>query len=282
VQDCEAATYSGLDADIGVVTTTNLLRANLPAYERLLKAGLNVVCHGVESYYPYGNDPVVAERIDYVAREHNVTFTGSGIWDMSRIWSGIVVAGPCTQLRALNHRSVTCAENQSFGPDQLLQIGVGMSVDEFRERGLGTARSIAASYKTIPEHVLAALGYTITGSTSYVEPVVLDAPLESTFMGRVIPAGESIGSKVVGEVQTKEGVTGRAEIELRLACTADEVDYMSWAVEGKPRARVRVERDDTSHATAACLFNRIPDVIAAPPGIVLVSELGPLTHTALL
>jgi len=44
---------------------------------------------------------------------------------------------------------------------------------------------------------------------------------------------------------------------------------------------VRVERDDTSHATAACLFNRIPDVIAAPPGIVPVSQLGPLTHTAL-
>jgi len=281
VRDCDEASYADLDADVGIVTLTNLLKVNLPAYQRLMKAGLNVLCHGVEAYYPYGNDPVVAAQIDSTAREQNVTFTGSGIWDMSRIWSGIVAAGPCTEITALYHRSVTCAEKQSFGPDQLVQIGVGMTVDEFRDRGLGTAKSIAASYKTIPESVLAALGYTITDTTSYVDPVVLDDPLESKFMGRVIPAGESIGSKVIGEVRTKEGVTGRAEIELRLSRRADEVDYMSWAVDGKPRTRVRVERDDTSHATAACLFNRIPDVIAAPPGIVPVSQLGPLTHTAL-
>lgn len=281
VQDCEVASYADLDADVGVVTLSNLLAVNLPAYQRLMEAGLNVLCHGVESYYPYGNDPVIAAQIDTAARQHNVTFTGSGIWDMSRIWSGILVAGPCTELTALHHRSVTCAENQSFGSEQLLQIGVGMTVDEFRDRGLGTAKAIAASYKTIPEQVLAALGYTVTDTTAYVEPVVLEAPLESTVMGRVIPAGESIGSKVIGEVQTKEGVTGRAEIELRLSHEPGEVDYMFWAVEGKPRARVRVERDDTSHATAACLFNRIPDVIAAPPGIVPVSRLGLMTNTAL-
>jgi hypothetical protein len=43
-----------------------------------------------------------------------------------------------------------------------------------------------------------------------------------------------------------------------------------------------VERLDAAHATAANLFNRIPDVIAARPGIVPVFELGPLKPTALL
>jgi 2,4-diaminopentanoate dehydrogenase len=48
-----------------------------------------------------------------------------------------------------------------------------------------------------------------------------------------------------------------------------------------PRTRVRIERDDSAHATASNLFNRIPDVIAARPGIVLVSQLGPMQHTVL-
>jgi hypothetical protein len=60
-----------------------------------------------------------------------------------------------------------------------------------------------------------------------------------------------------------------------------ELEHMFWSVDGKPRTRVRTERSDPAHATAACLFNRIPDVIAAPPGIVLISQMGPLKHTAL-
>jgi 4-hydroxy-tetrahydrodipicolinate reductase len=32
------------------------------------------------------------------------------------------------------------------------------------------------------------------------------------------------------------------------------------------------------HTSSACLVNRIPDVIAAPPGIRLVSQLGVLRH----
>ena len=55
---------------------------------------------------------------------------------------------------------------------------------------------------------------------------------------------------------------------------------MFWEVDGMPHTRVRVERDDSAHATASNLFNRSPDVIAAPPGIVLVSQLGPMKHTA--
>jgi 4-hydroxy-tetrahydrodipicolinate reductase len=56
---------------------------------------------------------------------------------------------------------------------------------------------------------------------------------------------------------------------------------MFWEVNGLPRTRVRVEREDSAHATGANLFNRIPDVIAAKPGIVVVSQMGPLKTTAL-
>jgi 4-hydroxy-tetrahydrodipicolinate reductase len=49
-----------------------------------------------------------------------------------------------------------------------------------------------------------------------------------------------------------------------------------------PHTRVRVERDDSAHATAANLFNRIPDIIAAPPGIQPVYRLGPLKTTAVI
>lgn len=280
VQDCDTADYSKLDADIGVVVMTNSLRKNFPAYTRLMNAGMNVICHGTESYYPYGNDPELAAEIDALAIKNGVTFTGSGIWDMSRIWSGILLSGPCTEINSLFHSSITYAERQvTVKEDLIAAIGVGYTVEEFKEKGLDKS-PVAKSYKTIPEHVLAALGYTIATTRAYVEPIVFDVPVHSSLLGRVVAAGECVGSRVIGEIETQEGVTARAEIELRLF-KEGEVEHMFWSVDGKPRTRVRVEREDSAHATAACLFNRIPDVIAAAPGIVVVSKLGPMKHTAL-
>jgi 4-hydroxy-tetrahydrodipicolinate reductase len=222
---------------------------------------------------------VIAAEIDAMAKQNKVTFTGSGIWDMSRIWSGILVAGPCTEITSMFHSSITDITGQTTR-QQALQVGVGLTVEQFQASGLPQARQLF-SYKTIPEHVLAALGYTIADSRVRVEPVVFDTPLNSDFMGSTISAGVCVGTRIVAEIETREGVTARAEVELRLF-REGEIEHMFWSVDGLPRTRVRVERDDSAHATAANLFNRIPQIIDAPPGIVLVSQLGPLRHSALV
>jgi 4-hydroxy-tetrahydrodipicolinate reductase len=128
--------------------------------------------------------------------------------------------------------------------------------------------------------VLAGLGYTITGTHSFIEPVVFDEDFDSKFMECVIPAGNCVGIRIVAEIETAQGVTARSEIEVR-EFKEDDIEHMFWEVNGDPRARVRVEREDSSYMSAACLFNRIPDVIAAAPGVQPVSRLGPLKSTAL-
>ena len=278
IQDCETGDYGSLDADIGVVAQTNLLSLNLPAYRRLMNAGLNVACHGSESYYPYGCDPIAAAEIDALAKKNQVTFTGSGIWDMSRIWSGILLAGPCTELKSLHHSSITDVAGQATR-QQAAQVGVGFTVAQYAASGLPKARTLL-SYKTIPEHVLVALGYTVSASRVRIDPVLFDEPLESELMGTTIAAGVCVGTRIVAEVETTEGVTAKTDVQLRLF-RKGETEHMFWSVDGLPRTRVRVERDDSAHATAANLFNRIPQIIAAQPGIVLVSQLGPMRHTAL-
>jgi 4-hydroxy-tetrahydrodipicolinate reductase len=183
IQDCETADYAGLEADIGIVTQTNMLRVNLPAYKRLIGAGLNVLCHGSQSYYPFGCDAGLAAEIDALAKAHNVTFTGGGIWDMSRIWSGILVAGPCTSIKSLFHTSITDAAGQLANAQQAEQIGIGFSLEKFEQSGLRTS-PMAIAYKTIPEQVLDALGFTISDTSAYIEPVVFDVPVAAA-----VPAG---------------------------------------------------------------------------------------------
>ena len=161
IQDNETGDYDGLDADIGVVTHTDLLRLNMDAYRRFMGAGLNVACHGGQSYLPQTNDPELAAEIEALAVTNGVTFTGGGIWDMSRIWAGILTAGPCTDITSLHHRSLTDPEGQ------LLSLTRGSAFNQpperFYERGLDQSPVLLA-HKAIPELVLRALGYTVAES----------------------------------------------------------------------------------------------------------------------
>lgn len=278
VQDCDEADFSGMEADVGLVAITDRLSNNFAAYERLMNAGMNVLCHGTESYYPWGIDTTLAEAIDALAKRNAVTFTGCGIWDMSRIWAGMMVTAPCTDISSLYHRSITDA--QRVGKPLMLVVGVGMSAAEFDEKIGRNPGLVGGLYKTIPHQVLAAIGYTVTRVTERREPVRFDEPIYCRLLERELATGECAGTRIVIEAETAQGVTARADIELRLF-RDDEVEHMMWKVDGKPSSSITVQRDDSAYATASSLFNRIPDVVAAPPGIQTLSQLGPMKHTAL-
>jgi 2,4-diaminopentanoate dehydrogenase len=262
VQDCETADYSSLDADIGIVAMTDRIAQNFPAYKRLMNAGLNVICHGGEAYYPSGADAKLAEEIDQIAKRNSVTFLGTGIWDISRTWSALLVTGNCTEIRSLFHRSVTNSEG--FDVATVLGTGTGMTAQEFSQK-IGSS-----------------VGYNVTSCTERREPVVYDQPIYCKTLDRELAPGICIGTRTVVEATTKQGVTCTAHMEVRPLFGNGEVEHMLWAVEGKPSSRIVIERDDSRHATASSMFNRIPDVIAAPAGIQLVSQLGPMRHTALI
>jgi len=278
VQDCEQASYDRIEADVAIVAITDRLSQNFPAYQRLMNAGLNVICHGTEAYYPFGTDPETAGRIDALAKKNHVTFTGSGIWDMSRIWAGILVAGPCTEIKSLSHRSLT--ESGRAGKHLMKVVGIGLSQEEYYEKNVRNPGGVGGMYKTILHQVLDALGYTVTGVRERREPVLFAEPVYSKVLEQELAAGICVGTRFIAEAETAQGVTASAHIELRLFREGD-VEHMMWAVEGKPSARITVERDDSVHMSAASLFNRVRDVMAAPAGIQVVSRLGPLHHTAL-
>ena len=279
IQDCETADYSNLNADIAIVALTDELEKNFVAYKRLLSAGVNVGCHGGESYYPYGTNPELAQKIDQLAKDNGATFTGSGIWDMSRIWAGILAVGPCTKITSLYHRSITDPTGQikrgSAGAEQAKAVmGIGMSTEEFISAGLNKHPMILA-FATISIQVLEYHDFTISNSKTLVEPITFDYDYTSPWTGEILPAGVCMGWRAVCTVETEQGATARTEVEGRLFHEG-EVEHTYWEVDGQPCNSIRVDRRDSRLATAGALFNRIPDIIEAQPGIVPVSKFKPL------
>ncbi|MBU0539836.1 MAG: hypothetical protein KKF24_03835 [Gammaproteobacteria bacterium] len=279
VEDCDSADYSAIKADVAIVAATDRLSSNLPAYKKLLDAGCNVLCHGTESYFPQAIDATLAQELDRYASERGLTFTGGGIWDLSRIWSGVMAAGPCTEIRSLYHQSIT--DGDAWGKALAEAVGIGFSEAEFNEKLVVQAGAAGGLYPSIPFHVLTALGYTVTSVTERREPVLISKPVFSNALGREVAVGESSGTRIVAEAKTEQGVTARADIEVRLFADG-EVEHMTWKVDGEPDCSVRVERKDSAFMSVASLFNRIPDVIAAKPGIQPLSALGPLRPSVLL
>jgi hypothetical protein len=270
VQDCDATDYGSFDADVAIVAVSDRLKQNMPAYERLMGAGFDVICHGAESYFPWGADPELSKRIDAIARRNDVTFTGTGIWDFSRIWSGILVAGASTEIRSMFHRALTNAEAANV---PMMRIcGVSMTQDEFASHN---PAMIGGLYKLVPHHVMHALGYNVTRVSEHREPVLSDQPVYCRLLDTQLEPGICLGTRIVSTVETSQGVTATAHSELRILGPG-ETEHMHWSVVGKPASAVRVDRTHAVHTSAACMVNRIPDVLAAQPGIRVVSELGPL------
>ena len=273
VQDCETADFATLDADIALDVQRERLSLNFAAYQRLLGAGINVICHGSESYFPQGADPELVGEIDVLAKRSGVTFTGTGIWDFSRIWSGILIAGPCTELRSLFHHSLANAE---LANERMMRAyGVDMMQSEFAEKVAKVPGQLGELYKGIPHHVMHALGFTITNVIEQREPVFSDRPVWCRILNRFLEPGTSLGLRIIASVETAEGPTASAHIELRILAEG-ESENMTWAVDGRPPSKIRIDRADGVHTSAACMVNRIPDVIAAPSGIRLISQLGPM------
>jgi 4-hydroxy-tetrahydrodipicolinate reductase len=271
VEDAATANLRGCGADIAVLAVNDNLASNLPIHRRLLEAGLNVVCIGAESSYPEAVDAGMAGEIDSVAKANDVTLTGCGFWDTYRLWSMRVLAGPCTALRGLRHYGLTNANRYGAALAGALGIGGDPAGDPAARAG-GGGDSI---YRVLMYQAVASLGLTVTGVRQRQEAVTSDQPLECVALGRVIAPGEVTGMRSVIEVDTREGVPAVAEIELRLTEPGEE-ESMGWIIDGDPPVEMRLSGIDTGHATVSSAVCRIPDVIAASPGLVTTDGMGPI------
>jgi len=272
VQDETAFDLSSVSADIAIVTSTDRVAVNLPVYERFLSAGINVICVGCEASWPWAASAEIAARIDALARENAVTFTGSGFQDVQRHWLGRALIGTCTRVRHFEHSSAT--DIAPHGAETARLVRAGMTVDEFRASVAAAGQGEVSIYRVFFEQFARSLPIEIEAVEESLEPSVLDSDQYCPPLDVVIPAGHVVGTQYRTLVRAKGGVTGVAKNELRLFAPG-EVPRIGWKIDGDPPAVLEVTDFDSYQGTAAPLVVRIPDVLAARPGLVTIDELGP-------
>lgn len=270
--------------DVAIVTTTSVFSENYPAYEICAKHGVNVISTCEEAFYAQNSNPVLAEKLDKLAKENFCTICGSGYQDV--FWGNLisVLGGATHKIKTIRGKSSYNVED--YGISLAKVHGAGLSQEEF-EKEIASADNItekqreklinegkfAPSYMwTVNGWLASKLGLHVTHQTQKTVPQIAEKDIYSSTLKMTIKKGYCTGMSAVVTTKTKEGITIVSEC-IGKVYNEDEFDCNDWTIEGEPKTRVVIERPSTVELTCASVINRIPEVLVAEPGYTTTDQM---------
>jgi 4-hydroxy-tetrahydrodipicolinate reductase len=256
-------------ADIALVAVASYLSVMGEHFQLCLEHGCNVVTIEEEAVWPWATAPELAAELDRVGKEHGATLAASGAQDV--FWLNLVAT-----LLGASHRvdSVAgrCTWNaDDYGPEVAAHVHLGESLDSF-ERHVAEHGWPDFVVRSNLEALVAAAGLTPAAVRSSVTPSTAEADTWSASLGATVPAGAVLGVVDAVAIETEEGPAFTFEMAGRVYAEG-EVDTNEWVVRGEPDLHLRNDAVPTRLITCTSVVNRIPDVIAAEPGLVTLDRL---------
>jgi len=267
---------SGRQIDIAVLTVTSLMPDMYEHIAKCVSNGINVITIAEEALYPWETSPVIAAKLDKLARKHGVTITGSGYQDI--YWANMVTQLAGTAQR-INSITGTARYNISdYGPEVANLHFVGDTEAQFhakiKKQGL-----LPSFLRNCAELICADMGLTITGVKASCEPIKDDVDIYVKGLDKTIPAGKLVGCTDICEIDTAQGI-GIKTIMMAKCYKKGEVDINKWEIRGNPDINVENYKPPTDVTTCSTVVNRIPDVINAEPGFITCEKLPKLKYRA--
>jgi len=267
---------SATEADLAIQATSSYLVDTYPPIMRCIEAGLNVVSTCEELSFPYYKYPELSDRIDAAAKENSVTVLGTGInpgYLMDTL--PIVLSAPCTSIRRIRVTRMMYSGNRRSSFQK--KIGTGLSREEFEKLiadgkitgHVGLVESVAM--------LSASTGLAVDEIKELPpEAIISDVNVKTTFTE--VEKGQVAGlrSVAVGTRNGKNVITLEFVSHANVKRPYDEVE-----IDGEPPIRARIRGGVHGDlGTIGMVFNVIPKVLNASPGLVTMIDL-PLASVSL-
>ncbi|MBX5327835.1 MAG: NADP-binding protein [Candidatus Bathyarchaeota archaeon] len=262
-------TLSKAKADIAIHATSSYLKDTYPQIASIVKNGVNVISTCEELSYPSFSEPALAEKLDALAKKHDVTVLGTGI-NPGFLMDTLVITltAVCQKINKIEAVRVMNAGTRRL-PFQK-KVGAGLTVEEFKQKieskqitgHVGLEQSIAM--------IADALAWKLDKiKVEPVESVIAEKPVESRDIK--VDAGKVAGlkQKAKGTMKGKEVIS----LDFQAYIGAEE-EYDAITIEGIPTVKQKIQpcvHGDIG--TVAMIVNAIPKVINAPAGLLTMKDL---------
>ncbi|MBE0481211.1 MAG: NADP-binding protein [Dehalococcoidia bacterium] len=271
--------FRTVDADVVLHATTSWYEESFVQTREALRTGKNVITIAEEASHPWIEaNAKTAREIDSIAKEHCVTFLGTGVNPGFMMdYLPITLTGVLKQVDRIRIRRVI--DWSRYGPTLFEHICAGKSVEDFeraRERG-------EVSFHVGLEHSLRltaeALGWELDSYSETAEVRLTKSRRNTRYM--VLEPGTVCGYNQAGHGfrQGKEVLTYEMAAIINPDLVEDGTDVGTYiSIDGTPGAEITVGGEFAGQGgwgTVASAVNSIPRVIAARPGVVTVAELPP-------
>lgn len=267
--DLDAALKAG--ADVAVITTVSELEALHPLLEQVLSRGVDVVSTCEELSYPWQTRPGLAQKIDDLARSHDVSALGTGV--NPGFLMDFLPAAATAVCRRVERIRIERVQDASFRRLPFRQkIGAGLSAEEFEERAAGGKIRHVGLTESM-QMVAARLGWRLDRTEDVVQPVVAQKQIEGD--GWTVSAG-----RAAGVLQTGRGFVEGEEVLTLIfrAAVGEGQPHDSIHIQGIPEVNLTIPGGINGDvATCAIVANAVPAVLAAPPGLRTMADIPPVT-----
>jgi len=258
--------------DIAVFAIATSLTTTFAAAKLALERGIDVLTIAEDGFYPMGADRELADQIDTLAKANGATFFATGMQDL--FWQDAMTLFSTVVNDISRIHLVTIALQDGLSQAVLDSIYANRTVAEFEASAGGNAHEL---FEGVLTAVAADLGLTPAQYESRIEAMTTPVDHYSQASDLTIEAGRILGTRELGLMRTAEGIELTAEFQAKLG-VGDEVDGSRVTVTGSNSITVHIDGMSGFENTGAIVANRVPNVLAARPGYLTVSDMPAPSH----
>jgi 4-hydroxy-tetrahydrodipicolinate reductase len=262
--------------DVIIIATSSFFEKIAPMIKEAVKSKFNVITMCEQLSYPWDFYPELSDEIDALAKENNVTVTGSGINPGYLMdFLPIVLTAPCETVEKIHVTRMMNSSRRRI-PFQK-KIGTNLTVGEFKKKIAEKKITGHVGLEESIQMIVSGLGLAVDEIIEFPpNPMLTEKEFDSPF-GRV-PEGYVRGLH-------SRGVAKKGEKEIIIldfyAYAGDHDEYDSIVIEGIPGIQQKIiggVHGDVG--TASMIVNLIPVVYAANPGLLTMKDLPSARNTA--